>query len=114
MGPGIPQSVGASVASWKVGMSFLRLRIMWDLCLNKDWKYLHHLYIPQPFVTRLQIPASSEKRYCCSLTSAEKRSVRLLSLMNIYGPKEEKLISLRVLHNFFGKFIEIQVIGKEQ
>lgn len=38
------------------------------------------------------------KDTACLLPSAEKRLFKLLSLMNTYGPKEEKLISLGALH----------------
>lgn len=117
MGPGIPQIGGASVPFWRIAVSFLRLGVMWDLCLNRDWKYIISTFLnhsSSDCKSNGGMPVSGEKRYCSSLTSAEKRLVKLLSLMNIYGLKEEKLISFEALHNFFCKFIEIWMIEKEQ
>lgn len=35
------------------GVRFLRLRIRWGLCLNRDWHYSPHLHMPQACVTHV-------------------------------------------------------------
>lgn len=97
-------------------MSFFRFGVMWDLCLNRDWKYIIFIFFNYSLLDcKLNggMFVFGEKRYCFFLILVEKRLVKLLSLMNIYGFKEEKLIFFEVLYNFFCKFIEIWMIEKE-
>lgn len=127
LGRGIPQTGGASVPSGRVGVSFLRCGIMWNLCVHGQWEYLHPVHIPQPCVTGLHVlpggtPASrvggrrvGEGKYLSSPTAAAKRLVSSLGLMSVCGSgyKEGKLIPWG-LCTLWGNFIEIQMIGKGQ